>query len=114
MVKHQIHEEFQTFTGVSLEELSKAISDYVVQNNVAAKSLSVLQKNRHQLIASIGYRSDEASYPVSLESVELPFDMQTMDANLSTEAEKAPGDVICHSLFVTSDNRLTVAFLLHG
>lgn len=113
MVKHQIHEEFQTFIGTSIVELSKIVADYVAQNKVAAKSLSVVQKNRHQLIVSIGYRTDEAPYPVSIESFGLQFDMQTLDTEISTKAKNTPGDVICHSLFLTSDNRLEVAFLLH-
>jgi hypothetical protein len=117
MVKHQIHEDFVSFQGASISELSKIVADYVVTNKVAAKSLSILFFCG-QFIASIGYRSDEAAYPVSIESVGIALaDGQTLihqiDAQVNAGEDAISGYTICHSLYsVNSD--LFVAFLVHG
>ena len=125
MVKHQIHEDFKSFVGTSIPELSKAISDFASAGSLAPKSISVVSYG-NQLIAVLGYRSDEASYPVALESVPFgPFNAISdnvdgmnrlcthyFDAEIETAEETVNSDVICQSLYVV-DGQVSIAFLVH-
>lgn len=111
MVKTQIHEDFASFTGSSIPELSKLVSDYV-GTGIAPKSLSILNYF-NKFIASIGYRSDEAGYVVSIESTPL----NAIGADLTDRINKAEeiigGNAICHSLYIGLDGLPYVAFLVH-
>jgi len=109
MIKHQIHEEFASFTGVSIDELSKLVADFSLQQNVAVKSLSVIHTDG-KLTASIGFRSDEAAYPIALWSKAVS--LRSLDAELSAAEDEAPGDVLCHSLCYAMEG-VIVVFLLH-
>jgi hypothetical protein len=118
MVKSQLHDTFLSFTGTSIPELSKLVADYVATNKLASKSLSVVNWNG-KLIASIGvtaagFRSDEAAYPVTIESVAL----NVFGDDLSERIEKAvtiiSGDPICHSLYFDINGIPSVAFLVYG
>lgn len=111
MVKHQVHDEFQSFTGTSILELSKTAADFAVQKQVAVKSLSVVMLPT-KIILSLGYRSDEAQYPIAVEGATLPATGDLND-NLEYAAENIGGDVICHSLYMNRTGELEVAFLLH-
>ena len=116
MVKHQIHDEFRSFKGTSLIELSKTVSDFAQQKNVAVKSLSVVQLPSASLpapvIICIGFRSEDPGYPVSIEGATLP-NTGDLDQNIMDAADQISGDVICHALFVNHQGNLEVAFLLH-
>ena len=117
MVKHQVHDEFKSFRGSSLIELSKAVSDFAAQQQVAIKSLAVVIPVQTgtlpaPIIASVGYRSDEASYPINIDGTSLPVSGD-LDSNIMDAAERMAGDVICHSLYVNHYGALEVAFLLH-
>jgi hypothetical protein len=113
MVKQQIHDEFKSFHGSSIIELSKTVSDFVVQSNIAAKSLAVVFHDKSYIV-SIGFRSSTPAYPVSIESVMIPptgdIDLNIMKA---ADSDFIGGDVICHSLYKDSEGNLYVAFLLH-
>ena len=115
MVKHQIHEDFKVFIGSSILELSKTVSDWVAQNKVAAKSLSVLQES-NKLVVVLGFSEGETAYPVSIESVvlELPEpNTQGIEAGIEDAVDEVNGDVICHSLFTNANGEWEIAFLLH-
>lgn len=117
MVKHQVHDEFTSFTGTSIIELSKTAADFAAQKRVAVKSLAVVMLPSSTLpapvILSIGYRSDEAWYPITVDGGTLP-DTTNIDASIEAIAEQMAGDVICHSLYVNHAGALEVAFLLYG
>lgn len=112
MVKTQIHETFASFVGASIPELSKLVADYVSTNNLAPKSLSVLNYNG-KLYASIGYRTDETGYAVSIESTPLNAIGTDLDERINKAEEIVSGDAICHSLFIANDGLPYVAFLVH-
>jgi len=120
MVKHQVHEDFKTFIGNSIPELSKMAADFCTQNHVAAKSLSVLQYGQN-LIVSLGFRLDEHPYSISIESVELPIRIidassssTDLDENMFDVMESwSGGDIICHAFYLNDSGKLNVAFLLH-
>lgn len=112
MVKTQIHEEFVSFTGASIPELSKLVADYVTTNKLAPKSLSVLNYF-NKFIASIGYRTDETGYAVSIESTPLNAIGADLDERINKAEAIIGGDAICHSLFIGLDGLPYVAFLVH-
>jgi hypothetical protein len=115
MVKHQVHDEFQSFTGTSIIELSKTAADWAAQKHVAVKSLSVVMLPSSAatppIILSLGY-SDEAWYPIAVEGATLSG-TGSLDNQIEAAAENIAGDVICHSLYVNNTGALEVAFLLH-
>ena len=121
MVKSQIHETFKSFKGTSIPEVSKTVSDFVSQNKLAPKSLSVLNINGSFLV-TIGYRTDETGYAVSIENLALNFvgsamvtmTVDQLDDRINQAEDVIPGDVICQSLFVNNCGMLEVAFLIHG
>jgi len=113
MVKSQIHEIFVSFTGTSIPELSKLVGDYVATNKLASKSLSIVNINA-TLTASLGYRTDETAYPVSIESVALNVFGADLDDRINRATTVISGDVICHSLYFDGNGIPSVAFLVHG
>jgi hypothetical protein len=113
MIKAQVHETFKSFLGNSLAEVGKSMADFVEHYKLAPKSLSVV-RNHGQFILTVGYRSNEAGYLVSVESVVLTgLNLANLDETLSKAEASIAGDVICHSIFLNADNTLEVAFLLH-
>ena len=112
MKRQQVHEQFKSFTGTSIIELSKMVTDFAEQEQLAPKSLSILNW-KGKLIASIGFRSDEAHQAVAIETYALSDIGNDLDSRLE-RVEAASGDVICHSLWVNDLGLPEVAFLIHG
>jgi hypothetical protein len=115
MVKHQIHEDFKVFVGASILELSKAVADWVAQNRVAAKSLSVLREDTRYIVV-LGFNEGEMPYPVAIEAVPVTLphpNLQGIEEAIEDAVSDMSGSVICHSLFVDETGMWSVAFLLH-
>ena len=69
---------------------------------------------------SLGYRDDEAPYPIKLHSVSLGKaahlgapDLATLEKKMAEAADKTP-HIICHELLVTSDDEFIMVFMTHA
>lgn len=119
-----IHCHFKVFASRlgpddTLGGLADDVVRFVASEGVAAKSIGVeYLEEEGILLLSLGYRTDEPGYPVSLSCVSLGRDlalgcgadfgplerrMETASAGLSR--------IICHELYVTQENELLMVFL---
>ena len=111
--QQQLHSKFKIFTGplgsdLSLGTLGADVAAFAVSAKAAAKSIGVeyLEKTR-TLVVTLGYRDDEAAYPIELHTVRLGTtatleapELERLEKRMSEEASKLAG-VICHELFIT-------------
>jgi hypothetical protein len=112
IIKGQYHEDFKTFEGKSLESLGIEADKFLNSNSLAAKSIAVLA-NTGGYVLSIGYRSDEPGYPVTVEDHVLADTTDINAAITDTIKSSVEGDVICHSLY-SLGGTVHVVFLVHG
>lgn len=124
-IQDQVHSRFKVFVGTlgadgSLGALGDEVAAWVTGSGVAPKSIGVeyLESSR-QLVLTVGYRSDEAGYPVALQAVRLGRVEQLDEAGRAdlerrmTEAAAGLRGVICHELFITGEREVVMTFLLH-
>lgn len=119
-IVHQVHENFKSFRGTSVETISKAIAEFVLESGAAAKSIGIVHVNKaEELLFSLGFRTDEPSYPVALEAVALGHidtlhagGLDKLDTVLALAANGIDG-IVCHELLVTPSGDFTVVFLRH-
>src|SRR5689334_5069599 len=76
-ITSQVHGKFKVFAGElgadhSLGALGKSVEQFAATSKCAAKSIGVeyLESSR-RLIVTLGYRDDEAGYPIKLHAVSL-------------------------------------------
>ena len=75
MALQQIHNRFKIFTGTlaadqTLGAIADQIAAFVTEHKVAAKSIGIEYLEGSKRIAiSLGYRDDEAPYPVKVVSI---------------------------------------------
>jgi hypothetical protein len=66
----------------------------------------------------LGYRDDEDSYPIKLETValgkmsDIGQDFSGLEQKMS-EASQTVNNIICHELFVTEDKDFLMVFMTH-
>jgi hypothetical protein len=119
-VVHQVHEKFKSFVGTDISTISKQISAFVESAGGAAKSIGIVHvSSANELLFSLGYRDDEPSYAVELQSVNLGHvdalhgsGLDALDKALESAAGKFSG-IICHELVVTASGDFVVVFLTH-
>lgn len=123
-IAHQVHAKFKVFVGQPTSDgigpVGDQIAEFVQQSQVAAKSIGVefLEQSK-SLLVTLGYRSDEPSYPVAVKAVPLgKFD--ALDAGNFTQLEAAMekagaqlSNIICHAEFVTAESEFVMIFLTH-
>ena len=116
----QVHGKFKLFAASyesenDLNALLRQVETWIRDNKVAPKSIGIefLEKS-NTLIMSIGYRDDE-SYPVSLQVVKagkldsnFVFDKNERDIATAVQSIER---IICHELFVTGDDDLSIIFM---
>ena len=70
------------------------------------------------MIVSLGYRDDEAGYPVTLHSISLG-EVDTSDADLNAleqkmaQASAGLPNIICHELYITDKQEMLMIFMTH-
>jgi hypothetical protein len=123
-IQEQVHNKFKIFTGAlqpdgSIGPLADEISRYVSESKIAPKSIGVeYLESARRLIVSLGYRDDEAGYPVTLHSVSLGS-VDTSGADLNAlerkmaEASAGLPNIICHELYITDKQEMLMIFMTH-
>ena len=125
MIKDQVHGKFKVFAGQlqadnTIGPLADEVARFVSANKVAPKSIGIeYLESAKRLILTLGYRDDEAHYPVRVTCVPLgkvdvsSSDFSALEAAM-TAASKQQGNVICHELYVTGDHQLLMIFMVSG
>ncbi len=121
--KEQVHSKFKLFRGKlqkgnAIDKLAGEVEAWVKTAKVAPKSVGVeYLEGDGRLVLSIGYRDDEAAYPIKLSAVDLGRGKKLRKAELSALEKKMAAasakvaQVICHELFVTEDHEFVMVFM---
>ena len=125
-VKGQVHEAFKLFAGKldgggHITELAKQVTAWAASGKVAPKSIGIeFVESTKQVIFSVGYRSDEPGYGVTIASTKIGK-VSALDAaelgrleRALTEAAATASDVICHELYVSDANELYMVTMSHA
>jgi hypothetical protein len=121
MIDSQIHARFKIFAGAlepghKIDALARQVAEF--GRTVAAKSIGVeFLESSGKLIITLGYRDDEAPYPIALHCVSLG-QAHTLDAASFPELEERMAEeaakkkrVICHELFVTDEHEFLMVLM---
>jgi hypothetical protein len=123
-IAEQVHGKFKVFAGPLHEDntigpLAEEIARFVRESGAAAKSIGVeYLESADRLIVTLGYRDDEAGYPVRLSSVSLGRveavgpDFADLERRMA-EAGSQFQNIICHELYVTEDHDFMMIFMTH-
>ncbi len=124
--KEQIHSKFKVFAGTlgpggSLGALANEVASFATSAKAAPKSIGVeYLEHSNEVVVSLGYRDDEAPYPIKLSSVSLGQvkgfsepERAQLETKMSEAAAKTPG-IICHELLVTADREFVMVFMTHA
>lgn len=124
-ITDQVHSKFKVFTGKlaadgTLGSLAAEVESWVKSARVAPKSIGVeYLESSAVLILSVGYRDDEAAYPVKLSSVRIgkiesidPPGLASIERSMATASANVT-NVICHELYVTAASDLLMVFMAH-
>jgi hypothetical protein len=120
-VAAQVHQRFKVFTGDAgadggIASLAPEVERFVRERGVAAKSIGVeFLESARKLVLTLGYRDDEAGYPVRLTArsvgkVDSLDDLSGLEARMGEAAGDLDG-VLCHELFVTDDGEFVMVFM---
>src|SRR5580765_2074169 len=123
-IANQVHTNFKVFIGASasdgsIGDIAAKVASFAADSRVAAKSIGVeyLEASK-KLVISLGYRSDEAAYPIRLHSVPLgkletlAGDFSALESAMAKAAEKH-ANVICHELYVTENQDFFLVLMTH-
>jgi len=123
-IQEQVHNKFKIFTGVlqsdgSIGLLADEISHYVSESKIAPKSIGIeYLESANRLVVSLGYRDDEAGYPVTLHSVSLGkvdasgADLNALEQKMAQASAGLP-NIICHELYITDKQEMLMIFMTH-
>ena len=123
-IQAQVHNKFKIFTGAlqpdsSIGPLADEISRFVSESKIAPKSIGVeYLESAERLIVSLGYRDDEAGYPVTLHSVSLGkvdtsgADLYALEQKMAQASDRLP-NIICHELYITDEQEMLMVFMTH-
>jgi hypothetical protein len=125
-VNAQVHSKFKLFSGplgpnASLGALATEVEQFAAKAKAAAKSIGVeYVEHSKQVIVSLGYRDDEAAYPIKLHAVSIGK-IDGLDAAHLAEVEKKMEaaaakitKIICHELLVTEASELIMVFMTYA
>ena len=107
-ISHQVHDNFKSFVGSDIANISTAIASFAQSSGAAAKSIGIVHVNSaNELLFSLGYRDDEPGYPVALKSRFLSATLTpSMQAGWMPSMKRLPkaaegiDGIICHELVV--------------
>jgi hypothetical protein len=124
--KDQVHSKFKLFAGTldpsgSLGSLGTDVEKFAAGAKAAPKSIGVeYLEHSKQVVISLGYRDDEAPYPIKLSSVSLgkvetfsAEECKKLEEKMGAAAAKVPG-IICHELLVTGDHEFVMVFMTNA
>jgi hypothetical protein len=123
-IEEQVHHKFKVFVGElnadqTVGEMANEVAAFAEQNKVAAKSIGVeYLESAKRLIITLGYRDDEESYPIQLQSVHLGkidapgHDFTALEQKMAEAGGKLQ-NIICHELYVTESNDFVMVFMTH-
>jgi len=124
--KDQVHSKFKLFAGTldtsgSLGTLATEVEKFAASAKAAPKSIGVeYLEHSKQVVVSLGYRDDEAPYPIKLSTVSLgkvdtfsADECKKLETKMGEAAAKTPG-IICHELLVTGDREFVMVFMAHA
>jgi hypothetical protein len=124
-VHTQVHSKFKLFAGSlgpggALGKLGTDIEEFAKKSKAASKSIGVeYLEHEKRVVISLGYRDDEASYPIKLVSVSLGKleslegdELARLEKKMTAAAAKVPG-IICHELLVTEEREFVMVLLTH-
>jgi len=124
IAKQQAHAKFKVFVGElapdkTMGKLASEVSAFASGAKIAAKSIGVeYLESLKKLLVTLGYRDDEAFYPIQLHSVPLG----KIDAlghnfagleNAMAEASMKYPNIICHELYVTEEDDFVLVLMTH-
>jgi hypothetical protein len=125
-IHDQVHDHFKTFAGAldtdgDIGALAEQVPAWVKASGAAPKSIGIEYiESAKKLLLTVGYRTDEPGYAVSLTTVNVGK-VETLDAAGLTDlegrmAKAAAGvkNIICHELFVTGDHSVHMVFMTHA
>jgi len=123
-IKNQVHTNFKVFVGEvaadrSIGDLGTKVAAFAKSEGVAAKSIGVeYLESLKKVVISLGYRTDEAPYPIKLQSVALgklqvlASDFSLLERAMADAAAKH-SNVICHELYVTENQDFFLVLMMH-
>lgn len=125
-IDQQVHAKFKMFSGKleagsSIAALTKQVEEFVRTSKAAPKSIGVEYLEGAKLVVlTLGYRDDEAGYPVKLVTSSLgnadkldAADLARLEKRMGEEAAKEK-NVICHELFITESHEFLMVLMVHG
>jgi hypothetical protein len=123
-IADQVHNQFKVFAGNldannMIGPLADQVANFVQETGAAAKSIGVeYLEAADRLIITLGYRSDEPGYPIKLSCVSLGqinalgSDFIELEKKMQ-EASAEQRNIICHELYVTSEQEFLMIFMTH-
>jgi hypothetical protein len=123
-IKNQVHTNFKVFVGElaadrTIGDLGTKVASFAKSEGVAAKSIGVeYLESLKKVVITLGYRTDEAPYPIRLQSVPLgklqvlANDFSALERAMADAAEKH-SNVICHELYVTESQDFFLVLMTH-
>jgi len=123
-IANQVHTNFKVFVGApasdgSIGGIASKVASFAVDSRIAAKSIGVeYLEAAKKLVITLGYRTDEAPYPIRLHSVPLgklevlASDFSALERAMANAAEKH-ANVICHELYVTENQDFFLVLMTH-
>ena len=122
----QTHDDFKMFTGKlddagHISEVAKQVQTWSEKKTFAPKSIGIeYVEHSKQIILSVGYRTDEDGYAVTLRSQKIgrigelnADELVRLERAMKAVAQNAQ-DVICHELYVTEANDLYMVTMSHA
>src|SRR5215471_14365320 len=123
-IAKQVHAKFKVFVGElapdkTIGRLARDVAAFASAHKFAAKSIGVeYLESLKRLVVTLGYRDDEAYYPIELHSVPLGK-THVLAGNFSAledamaAASKKHANVICHELYVTEEQDFVLVLMTH-
>lgn len=124
-IAKQVHEKFKVFAGElaadrTIGKLATEVADFVARGKVAAKSIGIVHvEHSNRIVITLGYRDDEAAYPITLHSLALGRiegkgnDFSMLEEAISKATTKHD-NIICHELYMPSPNEFMMVLMTHG
>jgi hypothetical protein len=119
----QVHSKFKLFSGplgpgASLGKLATQVEEFARTAKAAPKSIGVeYLEHDGQVVVSLGYRDDEAAYPIKLQAVSLGKvesfqgdELARLERKMGEAAAKIEG-ILCHELLVTGEREFVMVFM---
>lgn len=123
-IAKQVHAKFKVFSGElstdgTIGKLANEIAAFADKSKIAPKSIGVAHlEDMRRVVITLGYRDDEAPYPIKLHSVPIgKMDIKGNDLSALEKAiSKAAGNyrnIICHELYLSGPQNFMMVIMTH-